>query len=280
VPIWILVLGGIGISVGLLTYGYNVIKAIGMKLIKVTPSRGFAIEIGAFLVVIIGTNLGIPLSTTHCKVGATVAVGMCESGGRKNTGKGVNWRLMAKVGSMWVLTLLFASVIASSMFSILTAAFHPMTMPLSCGMVSTKLGAASNVLTGNSADDMQALFANLDTNGDDLLDTAELSARCPPLDTLSNSDDLTVEKFGRRRRAAENMDLDDFLQYTCMSSNKLDHMENTKCEPLCMPNYAPDDTLKCKLDPVNEVDGAFVLRTMYSGFTTCVPSTHSCTTNR
>merc|ERR1719223_1834086 len=53
VPLWILVLGGVGISVGLLTYGYNVIKSIGMKLVKVTPSRGFAIEIGAFLVVII-----------------------------------------------------------------------------------------------------------------------------------------------------------------------------------------------------------------------------------
>ncbi|CAE8629877.1 unnamed protein product [Polarella glacialis] len=78
VPIWILVMGGAGISIGLLTYGYNVIKSIGIKLAKITPSRGFSIEMGSSIVVIIGSNLGIPLSTTHCQVGATVGVGMCE----------------------------------------------------------------------------------------------------------------------------------------------------------------------------------------------------------
>jgi sodium-dependent phosphate transporter len=284
VPIWILILGGVGISVGLLTYGYNVIKAIGMKLIKVTPSRGFAIEIGAFLVVIIGTNLGIPLSTTHCKVGATVAVGMCESNGLKNTKKGVNWRLMGKVGAMWVLTLVFASVISSSMFAILTASFHPMTKPLDCGMVSTKLGAAQNVAQNAAAgslytvSDVEQLFADLDTNNDDLLDSDELAARCPPLDLLQNGEDLTVEKFGRRRRRTpEEMDKDDFLQYTCMSDDKLEHMDNKQCEPLCASGFQPDDTLKCKLDGDHMTDdGAYIIRTMYSGFTTCVQSDHSC----
>jgi len=229
--------------------------------------------------VIIGTNLGIPLSTTHCKVGATVAVGMCESGGMKNTGKGVNWRLMAKVGSMWVLTLVFASVIASSMFAVLTAAFHPMTMPLNCGLISNKLAAAHFTTLANSASDMEDLFAELDSNSDDLLTTEELAARCPPLDMLSNGEDLTVEVYGRRRRAAEDMDLDDFLAYTCMSSDKLDHMENKKCEPLCQTGYAPDGALKCKLDSENEAnDGGFVLRTQYEGFTTCVQRAHACET--
>jgi len=280
VPIWILILGGVGISVGLVTYGYNVIKAIGMKLIKVTPSRGFAIEIGAFLVVIIGTNLGIPLSTTHCKVGATVAVGMCESGGMKNTKKGVNWRLMGKVGTMWVLTLAFASVISSSMYAILTASFHPMTKPLDCGLISTKLGAAQNVLGagGYVASDVEDLFATLDTDGDDLLTSEELAAHCPPLDLMKNGEDLTVEKFGRRRRRSpENIDVDDFLQYTCMTSDKLEHMDNKQCEPLCAPNFEPDDTLKCSLDGDHTTaDGGFIIQTKYSGFTTCVRSTHSC----
>lgn len=291
VPIWILILGGVGISVGLVTYGYNVIKAIGMKLIKVTPSRGFAIEIGAFLVVIIGTNLGIPLSTTHCKVGATVAVGMCESGGMKNTSKGVNWKLMAKVGSMWVLTLVFASVISSSMYAILTAGFHPMTKPLDCGLVSLKLGAAQNVMLDSSAlyeaSDMEQLFATLDTNNDDFLDTDELEARCPPLHLTSNTEvdeegnrELTVEKYGRRRRAAESMDIDDFLTYTCMSDDKLEHMANKQCEPLCANGYRPDDTLKCKLDGDNmAADGGFILQTKYSGFSTCVQSSHACLTS-
>merc|ERR1711865_1195024 len=213
--LWILVMGGAGISFGLVTYGYNVIKSIGMKLIKVTPSRGFAIEIGAFLVVIIGTNLGIPLSTTHCKVGATVAVGMCESNGMKNTSKGVNWRLMSKVGSMWVLTLAFASIIASSMYAVLTAAFHPMTKPLLCARISDALGSPGLVSAGvtNSimassesatsmytTTDVKALFIILDTNNDDLLDDDELASHCPPLNLMGDPDDevLAVEQFGRR----------------------------------------------------------------------------------
>lgn len=276
VPIWILVLGGVGISVGLLTYGYNVIKSIGMKLVKVTPSRGFAIEIGAFLVVIIGTNLGIPLSTTHCKVGATVAVGMCESKGLSTTKKGVNWKLMGKVASMWVLTLAFASIISSSMYAVLVGAFHPMARPLSCGLVQNKLAQANNVLDYSSTD-MEDLFSRLDSNGDDKLDSDELASNCPPLHMLRNAEDLTVEKFGRRRRAPEDMDKDDFLQYTCMSADKLDHMENTKCEPQCRTGYVADDTLKCKLDGnTMKEDGGFMLQTTYSGFTHCVPHQLEC----
>lgn len=292
VPIWVLILGGAGISVGLLTYGYNVIKSIGMKLVKVTPSRGFAIEIGAFLVVIIGTNLGIPLSTTHCKVGATVAVGMCESGGMKNTKKGVNWKLMGKVGAMWVLTLAFASIIASSMFAVLTASFHPMTKPLQCGRVSEHLGGTgvSNVLTAGSVNtlyttsEVEALFNALDTNDDDLLTDDELAAPCPPLNLMGSQDDaeddrdLVVEKFGRRRRRTpEDMDLDDFINMACLTDDKMEHMENKQCMPLCADGYVADDTMKCKLDGNHEKpDGGYIIQTKYSGFSTCVASTHSC----
>lgn len=69
---WILTLGAIGIDVGLLVYGHKIIKAIGTKLAKITPSRGFAIELSSALIIIIGSRLGIPLSTTHCQVGKVV----------------------------------------------------------------------------------------------------------------------------------------------------------------------------------------------------------------
>jgi len=62
VPEWILVLGGAGIVVGLATYGYNIIRAIGVKLIKVTASRGFSIELGAAIVIILGSQYGNALA--------------------------------------------------------------------------------------------------------------------------------------------------------------------------------------------------------------------------
>lgn len=68
IPEWILALGGLGLSVGLATFGYKIIRAIGIKLVSITPSRGFAIELGTAIVIILGSRYGIPLSTTHCQV--------------------------------------------------------------------------------------------------------------------------------------------------------------------------------------------------------------------
>lgn len=74
----ILALGGVGIVLGLAMFGYKIISAIGVKIAKITPSRGFSIELGAALMVIIGTRLHLPLSTTHCQVGATAGVALLE----------------------------------------------------------------------------------------------------------------------------------------------------------------------------------------------------------
>src|SRR3990167_5219650 len=68
IPWWVLVMGGVGIVTGLATWGYKVIKTIGENLTKVTPARGFNIELGSAFVVLTASRIGIPLSTTHCKV--------------------------------------------------------------------------------------------------------------------------------------------------------------------------------------------------------------------
>ena len=68
-----------GIGLGLLIYGYKITYAIGEKLCKITPSRGVAIELSSALVIITGSRLKIPLSTTHCQVGATIGVGLLEN---------------------------------------------------------------------------------------------------------------------------------------------------------------------------------------------------------
>ena len=108
VMLWILALGGAGIVVGLATYGYKIMNAMGVKLIAITPSRGSCIELGAALVVIYGTGQGWPLSTTHCQIGAVTAVALASLGC-----KHVQWSMLGKILVSWILTIPTSAVIAA-----------------------------------------------------------------------------------------------------------------------------------------------------------------------
>ena len=98
---WILGMGGIGIAVGLFVYGKKITYAIGEKLCKITPSRGVAIELSSALVIITGSRLKIPLSTTHCQIGATVGVGLLEN---TRTCSGINCKVLVKTAIGWIVT--------------------------------------------------------------------------------------------------------------------------------------------------------------------------------
>mgnify|MGYP001426291656 FL=1 len=111
---WVLGMGGIGITVGLLLYGYKIIKAIGVKLCCITPSRGYAIELGSATIIIIGSRLGIPLSTTHCQVGATMGIAALDD---LKGCSGINWRIAFKVFAGWIITL----VVVGSTSALITA---------------------------------------------------------------------------------------------------------------------------------------------------------------
>merc|ERR1711998_800367 len=108
---WILALGGIGIGLGLLLCGYKIMRAIGVKLAVITPSRGFAIELGAAIVIIVGSYIGMPLSTTHCQVGATTGVALLEGG------KGINSFVLMKTAIGWVITLIVVGISTGVIFS-------------------------------------------------------------------------------------------------------------------------------------------------------------------
>lgn len=78
IPIWILVLGGVGIVVGLATWGWRVIETIGKKITELTPTRGFAAEFGAATTILLASRFGLPVSTTHTLVGAVIGVGLAR----------------------------------------------------------------------------------------------------------------------------------------------------------------------------------------------------------
>ena len=118
----ILALDGAGIALGLALYGYKIIQAIGLKLCKITPSRGVAIELASALVIITGSTFEIPLSTTHCQIGATMGVAALEN---PRTCSGMNRVIVFKTIIGWVITL----VVVGSTAALLTAqgAYGPET---------------------------------------------------------------------------------------------------------------------------------------------------------
>jgi len=107
VPQWVLVMGAIGIVIGLFCFGYKVIISIGYRLTKLSPSRGFCIQLSTTLVVVSASYAGIPVSTTQSTIGGTIGVGAVEGLG------GVQWWFMAKVFFGWVVTF-FVTALSSA----------------------------------------------------------------------------------------------------------------------------------------------------------------------
>lgn len=98
-PAWILLLGGAGIVLGLATYGYKVMGTIGRKITELTPSRGFAAELGASATVVLASGTGLPISTTHTLVGAVLGVGLARGI------SALNLRVIGTIAASWVITL-------------------------------------------------------------------------------------------------------------------------------------------------------------------------------
>ena len=110
VPHWILLLGGIGIVIGLMTYGHRVMGTIGKGITELTPSRGFACELGAASTVVIASGTGLPISTTQTLVGAVLGVGMARGIAALNLGTVKN------IFMSWLVTLPAGAILAIIFF--------------------------------------------------------------------------------------------------------------------------------------------------------------------
>lgn len=99
VPAWVLLIGAAGIVIGLATYGWKVIATIGKKITELTPSRGFAAELGAAGTVVLASGTGLPVSTTHTLVGAVLGVGLARGIGA------LNLRVIGTIFMSWIITL-------------------------------------------------------------------------------------------------------------------------------------------------------------------------------
>jgi len=114
-PIWVLMLGGAGIVVGLATFGRHVIATVGKKITQLTPSRGFAAELAAATTIVIASGTGMPISTTHTLVGAVLGVGMARGI------DAIDLRVVARIMVSWVVTIPAGAFLAIIFFYLFRA---------------------------------------------------------------------------------------------------------------------------------------------------------------
>ena len=116
-PVWVLLLGAIGIVIGLATYGFRVIRTVGRRITELTPSRGFSAELAAATTVVIASGTGLPISTTHTLVGAVLGVGMARGIGA------LNLQVVRNILMSWIITLPAGGILAILFFFLFKGIF-------------------------------------------------------------------------------------------------------------------------------------------------------------
>jgi PiT family inorganic phosphate transporter len=116
-PVGILLVGGIGIVFGLVTYGHKVIATIGTGITQLTPSRGFAATLAAATTVVIASGTGLPVSTTQVLVGAVLGVGLARGMAA------LDLRMINKIFLSWLITLPAGALMSILFFFALKGVF-------------------------------------------------------------------------------------------------------------------------------------------------------------
>ncbi len=116
-PLWILVIGGGGIVLGLATYGYRVMMTIGTQITDLTPTRGFCATLAAAITVVLASRTAMPVSTTHIAVGAVMGVGLARGIAA------LNLQVIRSIFVSWVITLPAGGALAAVFYFTLKGIF-------------------------------------------------------------------------------------------------------------------------------------------------------------
>ncbi|RDH92345.1 MAG: phosphate permease [endosymbiont of Seepiophila jonesi] len=116
-PLWILVLGGVGIVAGLATMGYKVMQTIGTKITELTPTRGYCATLAAATTVVLASKTGLPVSTTQIAVGAVMGVGLARGVGA------IDLRVVGNIVLSWLITLPAGGILAAAFFFLFKGIF-------------------------------------------------------------------------------------------------------------------------------------------------------------
>ena len=116
-PLWILLLGGVGIVIGLATMGYKVMQTIGTKITELTPTRGYCATLAAAITVVVASKTGLPVSTTQIAVGCVMGVGLARGVGA------LDLRVIGNIVVSWVSTLPACGILAAMFFFLFKGIF-------------------------------------------------------------------------------------------------------------------------------------------------------------
>ncbi|KAB8332398.1 inorganic phosphate transporter [Scytonema tolypothrichoides VB-61278] len=117
IPIWIIILGGVGIVTGLAILGKKVIATIGESIISLQPSSGFCAELATATTILLASRLGLPVSTSHALVGGVVGIGLVQDI------KSIQFKTLQGIAAAWVITVPASAVLSAVIFSVLRIKF-------------------------------------------------------------------------------------------------------------------------------------------------------------
>src|SRR6266516_8221577 len=116
IPFWVVIIAHTAIGLGTLAGGWRIIHTMGSKITKLIPVGGFAAETGAAISILIATQTGVPVSTTHATTGSIVGVGATR---RLSA---VRWGVAGQIVWAWILTIPAAFLIAAGSYTLLRLA--------------------------------------------------------------------------------------------------------------------------------------------------------------
>jgi len=140
-PLWVMVIGAVGISIGLLLYGPKLIRTVGEKITKLNQMRAFCVALAAAITVIAASWLGLPVSSTHIAIGGVFGVGFLREYLENKAGKRgnaetlkeqkkyekrrlVRRKEMISIVAAWVITVPVAGLLSAGLFFVLYNVFE------------------------------------------------------------------------------------------------------------------------------------------------------------
>ena len=113
IPLWILLLGAVGIVAGLAVWGKKVITTIGENIISLEPSSGFCAELATAITILLASRLGLPVSTSHALVGGVVGIGLVQDI------QAIKLSTIQNIAAAWLITVPISAAMSAMIFTII-----------------------------------------------------------------------------------------------------------------------------------------------------------------